>query len=56
MKLRFGLDEFDVITRLNCVPDFRNRGVYLKENEIVEKYFSSVSKINKQSIQEYFFC
>ena len=55
VKLRFGLDEFAVITGLNCVPDFRNTGVYLKENEIVQKYFSSVSKINKQSIQECFF-
>ena len=54
VKLRFGLDEFAVITGLNCVPDFRNKGVYLTENDIVQKYFGYVSWINRQSIHECF--
>ena len=55
MKLKFGIEEFALVSGLNCVVDGRNLGTYSEKNNLLDKYFGGLKKINKQSVQECFF-
>ena len=51
-RLKFGVDEFALVTGLRCVGNSMLSSVLLEENRLITKYFGGLKKINKQSVHE----
>ncbi|XP_050222623.2 uncharacterized protein LOC126672710 [Mercurialis annua] len=54
LRIRFSIEEFAVLTGLNCVGEIQKIVDVDKTNSLVEKYFVGVSKLNRQSVTECF--
>ena len=46
-RLKFGIEKFALASSLNCLFDTRNMSVFPEKNNLLEKYFGSLKKINK---------
>ena len=49
-RLRYGIEEFVIVTGLNCVGDCAASTVSIEENRLLRTYFGGLNKMNKQSV------
>ncbi|XP_055961813.1 uncharacterized protein LOC130015518 [Mercurialis annua] len=53
-RLKFGIDEFALISGLNCQGDSSKYAYTKVENGILDKYFSGLQSVSKQTLQDFF--
>ncbi|XP_055960977.1 uncharacterized protein LOC130015239 [Mercurialis annua] len=56
LKVRFSIEEFAILTGLNCTGEIQKVGFEDGANHFAEKYFGGLSKLNRQSVAECFAC
>ena len=53
-RVKYGIEEFALVTGLNCMGNVGASSVFIDENRLMSTYFPGSSKVNKQSVQECF--
>ncbi|XP_050232927.1 uncharacterized protein LOC126681420 isoform X2 [Mercurialis annua] len=53
-RLKFGLEEFALISGLRCIGDSNKFSYKLDSNRLLDKYFKGLNQVSKQTLSDFF--